>query len=215
MHGRPFTLLAAVSALLCLAVIGCGVFSFFAPFGQGWDTSWGGNADGYRMRVWVAERGSLHLLRHDEQVTPVTPSNPGHLYHGGYDPAGRMMLRPEPTRLGFAYHNDRSGWVEPSRGPRRRTVIQISSQLSLPLWLPALLLALPPATWLLARRRRARQRARGFCPSCGYDLRATPERCPECGMATPTAAPPTAKNTEQHGPFRLTGYPALPPGFNR
>jgi predicted amidophosphoribosyltransferase len=57
---------------------------------------------------------------------------------------------------------------------------------AIPIWLPLLIFAAPAGLWLrgvLRRRRGAHE-----CPSCGYDLRATPDRCPECG--TPAAAAP-------------------------
>lgn len=48
-------------------------------------------------------------------------------------------------------------------------------------WLLALLLASPPLLWLRRRMAIRRQHRSGLCRNCGYDLRATPDRCPECG----------------------------------
>jgi hypothetical protein len=58
-------------------------------------------------------------------------------------------------------------------------------EIVVPHWsLAPAILALPLGRALLRMKRRmiARWRQNSIlCPTCGYDLRATPERCPECG----------------------------------
>jgi len=54
-----------------------------------------------------------------------------------------------------------------------------------PIWSLLLFCAPLPVVRVGSAIRRRRARGHGLCPTCGYDLRATPERCPECG-AVPT-----------------------------
>jgi hypothetical protein len=57
----------------------------------------------------------------------------------------------------------------------------------LPHWLMTLATAIPAAFALITLIRRNRRRP-GLCPTCGYDLRATPDRCPECGTCVAEAS---------------------------
>jgi hypothetical protein len=62
-----------------------------------------------------------------------------------------------------------------------------------PTWLATTLFAFLPLTRFAMTIRRRRRVREGHCKKCGYDLRATPQRCPECGAAAP--GKPTARRT--------------------
>jgi hypothetical protein len=93
----------------------------------------------------------------------------------------RLPPRPRPWPGVFPFHQ------LPFRFERLGTWTLYRVSGSVPHWSLALVLGVLPAAWLW-RWRVLRRRARvGLCKSCGYDVRATPGRCPECGTPSPAA----------------------------
>ena len=83
-------------------------------------------------------------------------------------------------------------WSELNRGPAnvKPKYVQVSyCRIEVSHWVAIVLFGIPPLAWLAFHLRRARcERWRlrsGLCLECGYDLRASKERCPECGTAIP------------------------------
>lgn len=85
---------------------------------------------------------------------------------------------PDNDRLGF-------GWKQFSNtgslGTHRTLGVVV------PLWMVPVTLLVPLAWWF---RRRRRQHAQGRCRVCGYDIRASPVQCPECGNPVEPAIAP-------------------------
>jgi hypothetical protein len=76
------------------------------------------------------------------------------------------------NRLGF--YTAQTGWESSFASESQEWV-------AVPAWLPVLAFLVLPVVWIVRRRKARRRVSAGLCETCGYDLRGTPERCPECG----------------------------------
>src|SRR5688500_15322500 len=166
---RRLTLLAA-----CLASIGlCALLlaqsaGVVPPVGVGW-------GDGTRARAYSVEAAGPLVLRTASGMKPAPP--------GSYEYAVQSLSRSDG--FGISYHrwNMTAGRAAPA--PVLGTFAELRISPGWPALISLILLSLF-ARLVLTHRRAARKATR--CRECGYDLRATPERCPECG-SVPAARP--------------------------
>jgi hypothetical protein len=170
MANRLFNLLTLLSLLLCATVVALWRTSAARRRADGWqwatqEASSDGGAVHVRLWSFTVADGTMECAR---IVIPTTPAFAQTLPNG----LSRTAMVFGPMGLGA-----------------RRS--QGNASLRLPAWSVAVMSAALPVAWKVRRRRGAARKARiraGLCLECGYDLRASPGRCPECGETIPLAS---------------------------
>jgi hypothetical protein len=188
---RLFTILSGLSLLLCMATVVLWVRSYerLELLGALGRHHWHGLA---------TERGSIWVFwRLDPLPAPVSTWQYYYLNANGDGSGIPDLAWVAPTvvttrtgpdgALGFAAYHETlvdqmplyiTNLTPRYAPPERWRIFQF------PFWFVAGLTGVLPTFWIARRVRRWRNMA-GLCLACGYDLRATPERCPECGAVPP------------------------------
>ena len=180
MRRKLFTLAAAVSlAMFVAAVVLCALTVGHFQYAR--------SAGPHHLLQFYSWSGVMGL-NGTVGNGPLTREGDGWEYDRRVNPgysAAVSLTQPGPGRWGFGMHLVRTN-APPASNWRRGgwPVVLVFA----PHWFVLSATAALPAWWLrrrLADRRRRRE-LRGLCPTCGYDLRASPERCPECGRPAAT-----------------------------
>jgi hypothetical protein len=153
--------------------------------------------DGSTWNAWIgSNRGSIQFNFNTNQWHYVRwpnpfPGNTGFMWFSAKSPepfafpTSAWQVKPPPgisinvrgfDWLGFGFGTLHSRSVN---GPDWSLRGQTSAKI--PHWFIALILIAPPLLILRRLRCLRRRLAAGLCPGCGYDLRASKDRCPECG----------------------------------
>ena len=176
MKRRLFNLAAAVSLVLCVATAALWVRSYFASDRIIWRNEQVDQRDGL---LWTfSETGFT--------------SSGGWLSYRYYLPEGQPDTWGAPLheRLARSVRLRNVHWERTATAlPMQFWATRFGVEIPLPYWSLATILAIYPVrrVWTMWLRQQRGSKV-GLCPTCGYDLRATPDRCPECGAEAAQAA---------------------------
>jgi hypothetical protein len=173
---RLFNLAAGVSLVICLATVVLWARSYFK-----WDRGFlcgSVENDAQRVLDFWSQRGhiTIKLTRTEgfSQSMATKPRQGASLFSDSL----RDAWTPQAS-VGFLLDSEvsyRSFDYTATVKPRDTTWTVV-----VPHWFGAALMAVLPFVCLWRWRAEQRNAIAGLCPTCGYDLRATPARCPECG----------------------------------
>ena len=180
---RLFVMLSACSLFLCVMLGALWIRSYFCADGVGYGPA-GPPAHNDTFRNCSSIAGAL-LFTSCRYVRPSLPQESSK--HSNWSWAfGGPKQNVFETLSGFMSHHYFLGFHYGStevKGIERRWLFSV---VAIPYWsLVVVTGILPLRSWLLIRGRWRREKRRrlGLCEQCGYDLRGTPDRCPECGVA--------------------------------